>query len=290
MEHELSSAIEVPEEQYTSVRFGVNKTLKKNKELKVEVEQLEERKKALEADIASLRDLYNQRTIEQNQDKQYNENQLQDLQTENSKLLEARLEIEKRVSNLESENSRLDTLVKEAEAKVVERDASTLKRVSEYDSLNVKYSELKQKYNELDELYNKKATSNRNVETTLAELSNQLNIKTSHMEKAIAESHEAKRQTMIYREENKNLRSKLEDKDKFIVKLNDEISDLGFRLENGVSRAQAPPEPVAKSQRTGASTPMVTTFTQPVRLSAPTPPPRGAPQAHTRSVPKVRRV
>jgi chromosome segregation ATPase len=127
-----------------------------------------------------------------------------------------------------------------------------------------KYNEIKQRNIELKELCNIKSTMNMNTDITIAELSSQINIKNEYLEKAKTEVNEAKRAMIEYRESNKTLRSKLEDKDLYIVKLNKEMGDLCYRLDNASTTIQN--TAVNESIVGSMSTPRVTTYKENTQL------------------------
>jgi len=269
----------VSEEQYTSVKFGINRTLKRNKELKEELSRLSENKRGLEESINELNAEMEKSREEYKQTRQTNSQELEKSREENQKLQEKEKELEGVIEELRESLSVSQRTVEERDISLREKGKELMTRVAELGDITERYADLKTKYNELDELYNKTQASTTSIETTLSELSNQLNIKTLHMERLTSESNESKRQTILYREENKNLRARLEDKDKYITRLNGEIADLGVRQQNQIT-----PNEQARS-----GTPRVTIYNEPVTLSAPVSQ-RGTPQIQTRDVPRIRRV
>lgn len=269
----------VSEEQYTSVKFGINRTLKRNKELKEELSRLSENKRGLEESINELNAEIEKSREEYKQTRQTNSLELEKCREENERLRDTVKELKGVVEESRVSLSELTRTVEERDISLREKEKELVTRVAELGDITERYADLKTKYNELDNLYNKTQASTTSIETTLSELSNQLNIKTLHMEKLTSESNESKRQTILYREENKNLRARLEDKDKYITRLNGEIADLGVRQQNQIT-----PNEQARS-----GTPRVTIYNEPVTLSAPASQ-RGTPQIQTRDVPRIRRV
>jgi chromosome segregation ATPase len=268
--------------EYTSVKFGTSKFQKINKELELENKEYKKKNDELRLELDKLKDDYNKRVQEEQKSESISKTveatllELDDKykmkSKEDSDVLKEKVEM---ISRLESENNELKELINK-------KGEEYKKEMEENKSTSEKYNELKERNIELKKLCDIKTTMNMNTNITIAELSSQINIKNEYLEKSKVEVNEAKRVMINYRSENASLRGKLEDKDAYIVKLNGEIGDLGYRLDNmGVRDSNAS----NASNSASASTPRVTTYKEPILLST-----RNVEVPSTRSVQRERRV
>lgn len=241
-------------QNYTSKKFGMNKFQKLNQELTDSLSQLKSEYDALKSEFDTLKMTYNGMMI-QKSEKVLEADHIESTMSKDITVLKDSLdESIKKYMDLESvlkltrENLELvkNELTRERELKIESEKKHT--------SLIASYNELKLKYKELDELYNKKVVMNENFETTVSELSNQINLKNKLHEKQNEELNAIKRQMIDYRDQNATYRKHLSDKDSFIVGLNARISDLTRNVSE------------EENQR-GSGTPRVTTYTDPIEFS-----------------------
>ena len=253
----------VSDSEYTSVKFGVNKFQKKNKELENENNVYKELNSKLKQEIDSVKELYNTSVLSSHSINSTNDTEIVSW---TEKYNNKNVELESKVKEYKETLSKLEIL--EETNKSLSIDLNICKEklektlIESTEMLN-KYNDIKQRNIELKELCNIKSTMNMNTDITIAELSSQINIKNEYLEKAKTEVNEAKRVMIEYRESNKILRSKLDDKDAYIVKLNGELSDMvqtSSRLDN-----TAIPN-VHVNESSGSSTPRVTTYKENTQL------------------------
>jgi chromosome segregation ATPase len=252
----------ISDSEYTSVRFGVNRFQKKNKELEKENDMYKELNSKLKQELDNTKELYNTAVVSLN-----SKNSEIGLWTEkwNEKYDKKSVELENTIEKYNETKEKLERVEETNNSLCSDINIykeQCIKSETENKEMLNKYNEVKQRNIELKELCNIKSTMNMNTDITIAELSSQINIKNEYLEKAKIEVNEAKRAMIEYRESNKILRNKLEDKDAYIVKLNGEMGDLCYRLENSTIQNTV----VNEKSEGSKSTPRVTTYKENTQL------------------------
>lgn len=275
--------IEVSEEGYTSRKFGMNRFQKVNQELEEKVRILEEKCNSKSKELEELKVMHNKIISEKSQETILSDTKTRDTQVHLEEYIVElkRNQVENHVlhGTVESLDVQVTQLSEQLNSKIQELEVKN----RDLGDLTTKFSQMKDKYNQLEELYNNKVSLNSSADTTIAELSNQLTIKNSQIERNRQESLELKKSTEEYREQNSSYRRYLDDKDKFITTLNARIDDLTFQIEHGLIK-----KPSVQESTRSMGTPRVVTVSEPVHLSV-----KSAPRVSnkaSRAVPSARRV